>query len=243
MKQALVQGDGGWTRGAYFGNEHTTMLKLRLSLLPCVVQPSTKSTVWICSMHFISISELNIVTVKLLLGQYYIEISLQVVYINTDFHCGGGRFKWSFLLYRQLRAYVSQRKALAFHNLCVWHATFNAAEQCQYYLCGSVWRAMMKTVSECDYWSPPFGVRKSRGKSESERSRHLNSKLRPWRFVQFHMPQKVVVLIYMKISQNCVHVSLIISPVGDFHCFTKQDCFHLLLQRCCFCSVWGEIKK
>lgn len=31
------------------------------------------------------------------------------------------------------------------------------------------------------------------------------------------MPQKVVILIYMKIRQNCVHVSLRISPVGDFY--------------------------
>lgn len=31
------------------------------------------------------------------------------------------------------------------------------------------------------------------------------------------MPLKVVILIYMKIRQNCVHVSLRISPVGDFH--------------------------
>lgn len=39
------------------------------------------------------------------------------------------------------------------------------------------------------------------------------------------MPEYVVILIYMKISGRCGHVSVITSVVGDFLCLTEQGCF------------------
>lgn len=55
-------------------------------------------------------------------------------------------------------------------------------------------------------------------------SRSSLHNLRPWQFAQIHMPQYVVILIYMKISGRRAHVSFITWVEGDFHCITEQGC-------------------
>lgn len=114
------------------------------------------------------------------------------------------------------------RKLSAFHNICVWHVTFYAAEQCQYYFCDLGNRVCI--TGHFFFYIIILGGGRSENWEENLHrcSRSSLHNLRPWQFAQIHMPQYVVILIYMKISGRRAHVSFITSQEGDFHCITEQ---------------------
>lgn len=147
--------------------------------------------------------------------------------LQADIHSLGGGFKVRFSLFSLLYAHVPWRNVSTFHNICVRHVTFHAAEQCQYYFCGLGNGVWMRLLATSLFFLFILGGSRSENWEENLHhcSRSSCCKLRPWQFAQIHMPQSVVILIYMKISGRCVHVSFITSAVGDFPCLTEQGCF------------------
>lgn len=88
----------GWR--AYYGNE-LTMLKLWLyyhvcSPPPVLLTDDAQHTPSISQSHQRCNSKIRIWT------EYHIDISVQVLHTDMNFHSPRGGFKWRFLLYQQL---------------------------------------------------------------------------------------------------------------------------------------------
>lgn len=132
-----------------------------MALLPCVVQPSTRSTERI---HATLQAPSIVIVQSQFWTKYYIDISVQVRCLHTDFHHPSGRFKWIFLLHWELYVRIAWNKAVTFHNICVSHATLCSWTMSILLLWSYVgyWGSIMETVCERDYWPPFFRVRELR---------------------------------------------------------------------------------